>query len=75
MFLLKVLIDFEGMQVAEDNEKENPNESYTNKYQNHAPCSYGYKSVCVYDKFRKPFKSYLGEDSFHCRFYQDSQRK
>ena len=69
MFLLKVLIDFEGIQVAEDNEKENPNESYANKYQNHAPCSYGYKSVCVYGKFRKPFKSYLGEDSFHCRFY------
>ena len=55
--------------MPEDNEKENPNGSYTFKYQDHAPCSYGYKSVCVYDKFRKSFESCLCEDSFHCRFY------
>ena len=26
-------------------------------------CAYGYKLVCVGDKFRKLFKSYLGQDT------------
>ena len=30
-------------------------------------CSYGYKLVCVDDKFSKPFKSYLGQDAV-CNF-------
>ena len=30
--------------------------SCTNKYQKHFTCSYGYKLVCVNDKFSKPFK-------------------
>ena len=29
--------------------------SLTNKYQKHVYCSYGYKLVCVNDKFFKPF--------------------
>ena len=29
--------------VPEDNRKYNPNESYTNKYQNYVAYSYGYK--------------------------------
>ena len=29
----------------------------------HVTCSYGYKLVCVADKFSKSFKSYLGEDA------------
>ena len=28
-------------------------------------CSYGYKLVCVYDKFSKLFKSYFGEDAVY----------
>ena len=36
-------------------------ESYTNKYQRHIGCSYGYKLICV-DKFNKP---YFGEDSVY----------
>ena len=31
--------------VPEDNGKPNPEESYTNKYQKHIACSYGYKLV------------------------------
>ena len=42
--------------VPEDNGKQNPNETYTNKYQKHVACSYGYKFVCVDDKFSKSFK-------------------
>ena len=56
---------FESILVLEDNRKQNPNESYTNKYQKHVACSYGYKLVCVDDKFSKPFKSYLGQDAVY----------
>ena len=31
----------------------------------HAACSYGYKLVCLDDKFSNPFKSYLGEDALY----------
>ena len=41
------------------------NESYTNNYQKHVACSYGYKLVCVDDKLSKPFKSYLGKDAVY----------
>ena len=57
-----IYADFENILVPEDNGKQNPNESYTNKCQKHVACSYGYKLVCVDDRFSKPFKSYLGED-------------
>ena len=57
--------DFESILVPEDNGKQNPNESYTNKYQKDVACSYGYKLACVDDKFSKPFKSYLGKDAVY----------
>ena len=50
-----IYADFESILVPEDNGKQNPNESYTNKYQKHVACSYGYKLVCVDDKFSTPF--------------------
>ena len=47
-------------------DKQNQNESYTNKYKKkHVACSYGYKLVCADDKFSKPFKSYLGENAVY----------
>ncbi|CAH3020781.1 unnamed protein product [Porites evermanni] len=37
---------------------------YTDKYQKHTGCSYGYKVVCCYDdKYSKPVKIYRGEKS------------
>ena len=54
-----IYADFESISVRETNGKQNPDESFTNK---HVACSYGYKLVCVDDKFSKTFKSYLGED-------------
>ena len=62
-----IYADFESILVPEDNGKQNPDESYINKYQKHVACSYGYKLVCIVDKFRKPFKSYLGDDAV-CNF-------
>ena len=51
--------------VSEDNGKKNPKEFYTNKYQKHIACSYGYKLVCVDDKIDESFKTYLGKDSVY----------
>ena len=45
--------------------QKSPEESYTNKYQKHITCSYGYKLVYVVDKFSKLFKTYLAEDAIY----------
>ena len=50
---------FESIVKPEDNGKENPEESYTNKYQKHTACSYGDKLLYVDDKFSNLFKAYL----------------
>ena len=60
-----IYADFESVLVPEDKGKQNPEESYTNKYYKHIACSYGYKLVCVDDKYSKPFKRYLGKDAFY----------
>ena len=51
--------------MPDDNGKQNPEESYTNKYQKHIACSYGYKLVFVDEKFRKSFNTYLGKDAVY----------
>ena len=60
-----IYADFEGILVPEDNGKQNLNESYTNKYQRHVACNYGYKLVQVDYKLSKLFKSYLGQDAVY----------
>ena len=57
-----IYADFESILEPEGNGKQNLEESYTNKYQKRIACSYGYKSVCIDDKFSKSFKTYLDED-------------
>ena len=37
--------------------------THTQKHQKHVASNYGCKFSCVDDKYSKPFKSYLGEDS------------
>ena len=49
--IMKESPDFESILVPEDNGKRNPVESYTNKYQKHVVCSYGYYLISVHDKF------------------------
>ena len=56
-----IYADFESIFVTEGSENQSPEESYMNKHQKHVACSYGYKLVCVDDKFSKPFKSYLDQ--------------
>ena len=48
-----IYADFESILVPEDNEKQNPHESYANKYKKQVACSYDYKLVCVVVKFSK----------------------
>ena len=52
-----IYADFESILVPEDNWKQNPEESCTNKYREHIACSYGYKLTCVDDKFCNSFKT------------------
>ena len=42
-----IYADFGSILVPEDNEKQNPNESYNNKHQKHVACSYGYNYVLM----------------------------
>ena len=54
--------------------RQNLNEFFVNKYQKHV--AYGYKLVCVDDKFSKPFKSHLGKDAaynFICSMIEESK--
>ena len=60
-----IYVDFESIAVPEDHGKQNPEESYANKYQKYIACSYGCKLVCVDDKFSKPFKIYLGKNTVY----------
>ena len=60
-----IYADFESILAPEDNEKQTPEECHVKKYQKYLACSYGYKLICVDDKFNKPFKSYLGKDTVH----------
>ena len=53
------------MLVPKGNGKQNPNVSFMNTYQKHIAWNYGYKFVCVDDKFSKSFKSYLGKDEVY----------
>ena len=53
-----IYADFESILVPEDDGKQNPEDSYTNRYQKHIACSYGFKLVCVGENFSKPFKTY-----------------
>ena len=48
-----------------DNGEQNLKESYTNKYQKHISCSYGYKLVCIEDKYSKLFKTYLDKEAVY----------
>ena len=51
--------------MPENNGKQNPKKSYTNKFHKHIACSYDYKLVCVDDKFSKRFKTYLPEPAVY----------
>ena len=39
--------------------------SYTRKYQDHIPCSFAYKIVCIDNKFSKKVVLYRGKNAFY----------
>jgi len=61
-----IYADFEAITEKVDSCKPNDSESYTEAYQKHTDCSYGYKVVCCYDdKYTHPVQSYRGENAVH----------
>ena len=56
----------QGCKQSEEMEKEKENRSYTEAYQTHEDCGYGYKVVCCYnDKYSKPFQTYRSENAVY----------
>ena len=63
----------------------NDDDSYTEAYQTHSDCGYGYKLVCCYDdKYSRPVQIYQGENvvyefmdkmSHEVKYYKNIARK
>ena len=59
-----IYADFEAITEKVSGCQPDGAKSYTDKYQKHTGCSYGYKVVCCYDDtYSKPVKIYRGENS------------
>ena len=64
-----IYADFEA--ITEKVSEKASQKSYTEQYQKHTACGYGYKVVCCYDdKFSKPIKVFRGEMAIH-KFMED----
>ena len=58
--------DFEAIIEKISGCQPNNDKSYTEAYQKHADCGYGYKVVCCYDdKYTKPVQIYRGEKAVY----------
>ena len=58
--------DFEAITEKIHGCKQEGNKSYTEAYQTHTDCGYGYKVVCCYDdKYTKPIQLYRGEKAVY----------
>ena len=60
----KIYPDFECILKETEVSKEiiDKNSSYTKKYQSHIPCGFGYKFVCIDNKFSKDIVIFRGKD-------------
>ena len=60
----KIYVDFECIlkKVERDIIECDSNSSYKRKYQDHIPCSFAYKIVCIDKKFSKKVALYRGKD-------------
>ena len=59
----KIYADFECLLKGVDSGIHNDCFSYTSKYQDHIPCSFAYKLVCVDNKFSKDVVLYRGKNA------------
>ena len=60
-----IYADSESILVTEENGKQNPGETHTNKYQKCIACRYGCKLVYIDNKFSKLCQTYVGEDGVY----------
>ena len=61
-----IYADFEAITEKIHGCQQNNESSYTEAYQRHTDCGYGYKVVCCYDdKYTKPIQIYRGEKAVY----------
>ena len=61
-----IYADFEAITEKIQGCQPDSNKSYTEAYQIHTDCGYGYKVVCCYDdKYTKPIQLYRGENAVY----------
>ena len=61
-----IYADFEAITEKIHGCQQDGNKSYTEAYQMHTDCGYGYKVVCCYDdKYTKPIQIYRGEKAVY----------
>ena len=61
-----IYADFEAITEKIHGCQQDGNKSYTEAYQTHTDCGYGYKVVCCYDdKYTKPIQLYRGEKAVY----------
>ena len=61
-----IYADFEAITEKVDSCQPNNEKSYTEAYQKHTDCGYGYKVVCCYNnKYSKPVQVYRGENAVY----------
>ena len=66
-----IYADFEAITEKVESCQQTDKKSYTNVYQNHIDCGYGYKVVCCYnDDFTSPTHVYRGENAVY-KFLED----
>ena len=60
-----IYADFEAITKKVQGCKPNDHKSYTEAYQTHEDCGYGYKIVCCYkNKYSKPIQTFRGENGY-----------
>ena len=64
----KIYANFEcnvkKVKISDKSSDRNDNVSFTEKYQDHIPCSFAYRVVCVDDIFNKPTVLYRGKNAY-----------
>ena len=61
-----IYADFKAITEKIHGRQPNDDKSYTEAYQRHTDCGYGYKVVCCYDdKYTKPVQIYRGEKAVY----------
>ena len=65
MPIFNTYVDFECNVKRVRRSERSDNTSYTETYQNHIPCSFSKKAVCVDDKFSKPVVLYSGKNEVY----------